>query len=255
MNRVIFYIPFLYSFSTRLNTNKKRAAWVLTYVFPFYLATLLSLSDGISFLSALSATVSMIAIYTAYEIGYIVNDAVVVHREVKPTLRLIPAMIDYYNRFQWVILLARILLLVLFLIISYFFYDAIGRSTIISCSAILLLYLLYNSIRNIFNIPLYSALVFFRYFGAVTDLSVFSVFYLFMVYPFPSMIEFSAKERFNLNKLKWVKFNPDLFRVLYYVGLSFVSMSLIGEGFYFLVLYFLIYRLFSFFIFSRSYRL
>lgn len=78
-------VPFAYFFMTRVPGVRQRVGWLFSYVVP--VLALAWIAHGGS-AGMLIAAATMIAVYAAYEFGYIVNDAWTVAREAMPTLRL-----------------------------------------------------------------------------------------------------------------------------------------------------------------------
>jgi hypothetical protein len=259
MNHMFFFLPILYSFTTRLNSNKKRIAWLLSYIIPIMICVFLIYNDY-TYAECLALSIFIVlAIYSSYEIGYIYNDAELIKKEVNPTLRLTNENIQYYENKKTIIYLSRSVCLVVLILVAWSVDSKIGFSVTLSCVAILFLYLIYNSIRNRYNIPLYSLLVYSRYFSIfICSVSLFDSFLLWLVYPFCVTLEFMSKPRFKF-KMKWIINNLDMFRAIYY---SFILLSIVALNsififdkiIYALVLYFFVFRTLSFIFLSKKYR-
>lgn len=259
MNHLFFYLPILYSFNTRLNSNKKRIAWVLSYIIPIIICVFIIYNDY-TYAECLTLSIFIVfTIYSSYEIGYIYNDAELIKKEVNPTLRLTNENIQYYENKKIIIYLSRSICLIVLMLAAWGIDSKIGFSITFSCVAILLLYLIYNSIRNRYNIPLYSLLVYSRYFSIfICSISLFDSFLLWLVYPFCVTLEFMSKPRFKF-KMKWIINNLDMFRTIYY---SFLLLSIVAldsilmfdKIIYALVLYFFVFRCLSFVFLSKKYR-
>ena len=76
------YIPFSYTFKTRITTLTERLSWI--FLFPAFLLYCALIYD----LSLVFVVVSFVAVMCCYEIGYISNDVKTVKGERDPTLRL-----------------------------------------------------------------------------------------------------------------------------------------------------------------------
>ena len=77
------FLPFEYTFSTRIKTKSERASWFI--IFPFFLLLITILNtDANNWLKVLFA---FLACMSSYEIGYIYNDNVTTAKEVNPTER------------------------------------------------------------------------------------------------------------------------------------------------------------------------
>ena len=88
---MFLYLPFVYTFHTRLLSLSSKISWFTTYVIPVLIACFyFNLDCGFSFLLIFS-------IYAAYEIGYIVNDCELIKKEENPTIRLNSKELKYYE--------------------------------------------------------------------------------------------------------------------------------------------------------------
>jgi len=258
MNKLqtIFFIPFFYTFTSRLKENKSRFAWITTYIIP---SVILFYGVGFDCSEIFSYMLSLSVIYASYELGYLYNDAELTQREVAPTLRLSASQLQFYHENKLSCYAVKFFIIIFLCLYLFFVNSVFYLSTIFSSFLIILLYVIYNSIRNRFNIPLYSMLVFLRYYGAfVFLLSPFLLVLLWVVYPLIMTIEFSSKKKYNI-KLLAGKIFPDSFRVFSYTTMLIVtSVYILSMGwndtysaFYFLVLYYWLYRLLINAIFSR----
>ncbi|AJB63447.1 hypothetical protein SS08_07630 [Enterobacter hormaechei subsp. steigerwaltii] len=259
MNRLFFFLPILYSFTTRLNSNKKRIAWVLSYYIPVAICVFL-IYTKYTYTECLALSVFIIyTIYASYEIGYIYNDTELIKKEKNPTLRLENENLEYYENNKYKIYLTRSIILIVLILVACFIDIKLGFSLTVSCVTILLLYSIYNSIRNRYNIPLYSLLVYTRYFSIfIFSINSFDSLLLWLVYPFCVTLEFMSKPRFKFN-MKWILNNLDMFRSIYYSFLLILiialdSVLMIDKIIYILVLYFLAFRILSFIFLSKKYR-
>lgn len=250
-----FYIPLIYTFHTRLPSLKSKVAWIFTYIIPTFIAYTYIYGthlDGVLIKIVMSFLLSMVCIYGSYELGYIYNDAELTKKEINPTLRLNNNETDFYEKNKKNIYAIRLFFLYVVSYALYFISMNAFLSTLSSCLAIIAIYFLYNSNRSIINIPLYSCLVFFRYFGGVfLSCSISNVFLLWVIYPFVSTIEFSAKDKYKISMLSGLVKN-DRFRAFIYLALVLllvVCYSIYGEAVLLpliLALYFLFYRAFIF---------
>ncbi|MGX5833900.1 hypothetical protein ACWIJ6_07060 [Aeromonas piscicola] len=245
-----FYIPLMYTFHTRLLGLKSKVAWIFTYIIPTFIAYMYIYgADTNSILAEMiSFCVSVMCIYGAYELGYMYNDAELTKREINPTLRLSNNETEFYEEHKLYIYILRLIFLFGLLYVLYAVAINTFLSTLSSCLAIIVIYFIYNSTRSMLNIPLYSCLVFFRYFGAVLLFcSISHIFLLWVIYPFVSTIEFAAKDKYKISMLSGLAKN-DRSRVWIYfilVALLVTFYVIYGE----LVLlplmlasYFLLYR-------------
>lgn len=82
---VALLVPFAYFFHSRVPTTARKLGWVLNYLAP--VLTLAAAAHG-GWPGMLPAAIMLVAVYAAYEFGYLVNDTVTIERETEPTLRL-----------------------------------------------------------------------------------------------------------------------------------------------------------------------
>ena len=125
-----------------------------------------------------------------------------------------------------------------------------------------ILYLIYNSIRSIWNLYLIFPLSYFRFYGFILPLVEFENLFEFVLitsflYPFLKMIEFTKQPRYRLNKISKIVGNTDMFRIKYYsvvVMLLLVLMVALNVSIVFLLLtsYYLIFRIATFFMIIKS---
>ncbi len=244
---MFFFIPFFYSFHTRLKTINSRLAWVFTYLIPVLLVGFfLNVPLFLSFIVILS-------VYTVYEIGYIFNDCELIKKEAFPTIRVTDQELCFYENNKYLILLFRFVLIFFILTIVFYLYFDFLYSCFFTLSFILFIYFIYNSNRNLLNLPLYSCLVFLRYFGFLFFIhdDLFLFFILFLLYPLCVTIEFSSKKRFVTSRFIVIK-SFDGFRCYYYLVLLIFSLLFYllefkySEMFLLATSYFFVYRLFSY---------
>lgn len=251
------FLPFYYLFYSRLRSNISKVAWIFTYIIPIFIVSYLLNIDFI-FTSFL-----IFSIYFTYEIGYIYNDCEVIKKEINPTLRLKKEDLQYYEKHKLIIYSIRTLFLSIIMGIIYISYPYYAKPIFYTLGGISLLYIIHNNIRNHWNILSYSLLIFFRYFAffSFIEENIFFCFLLWIVYPLCVTIEFSSKSRFyTSNYIKITNF--DRFRVFYYILLASISVLLYmmystKYTIIFLILsfYFTLYRLLSFFLIAKKYRL
>lgn len=174
----VFYVPLAYYYQVRIGTLPKLLGWVMIYILPTAYYTQLP---------AWGYLLTLLSVFTIYELGYILNDTEAIRHEAKPSIRLYPENIEYYEAHKHAIWATRIVIGLPFL-------------------PILLLFLLYNYVRN----PKYSPLVY--------PLLVCSRYLPFVLYPWDGeratllLLSFpliNAIERFSMPK-----YRAPLFRVM-----------------------------------------
>lgn len=258
MIQILFFLPFVYTFTTRLNDRKKRIAWCFTYIIPVFMAFAYIMPENIGH-NIIYFIMSILVIYSAYELGYFYNDAELIKKEDKPTLRLNLEQMIFYQKYRGFIYCIRVVLITILCMAMVQLNYEIGISLILAVSIILITYVFYNSTRSKWNIPLYSFLVFIRYFGIfIYFTSIKSLFYLWLAYPLCVTIEFMSKPRFKI-PLYLVKNNTDLFRVYYYIVLSFLLLLMnykdcVPFFINLIVGYFFFFRTLTYFTVSKKYR-
>jgi hypothetical protein len=249
--KLFFYLPIYYTFYTRLINKKSRVAWCFTYLFPVFL-TIYDLRANL-WESIFVGALCCLATYSIYEYGYIINDAVLIKKEINPTLRLTAHEITYANNHRVLIFLFRIFCLFLLVASSIYFDEKLGYSLFFSCACIFILYYFYNRIRSRWNIPLYSLLVFFRYFGSISLLvEPTQNIILWLLYPLCVTIEFCKKDKYGFKSLTLIH-SVDKFRALYYSLILFTWITFYHGAlplFSWLLIYFFIYRFSSLLVFD-----
>ena len=260
MKNWFFFIPLSYTFKTRLNSRKKIIAWFFSYLIPVFICTLYTFQKNSYIQISYLYVISVLMIYIAYEIGYIYNDAEVIKKEKAPTLRLTVTQISFYDSYKLWIYGFRLLLIITITLLLSYINVKFALSIILTSMLILGIFIIYNSLRNNWNIPLYSALVFIRYFGVfILFSSLENIIFLWFIYPLCVTIEFMSKPRFSF-PLRFVYEKIDLFRAVYYIVLVVIifvfefKMMLISDLVLTLSLYFMFFRLVSYIVFSKKYR-
>lgn len=242
---VAFCLPLAYTLHTRLLSRWQRVAWVFTYVVPA--AGMYLLAGGAA---PLAFSLCLLLIYTRYEAGYIVNDAVLTRLEPHPTHRLTAPFIAWYVSHRTAVHAARWLIAaVLLALIAASDSVRLALQYGAGALAISLIYVLYNQIRSRWTIPLYTVLVALRYgLPALPYLDhPAQGIALFACYPALAMIEFCGKPRFGLAWAGDYVRNVDRNRVLYYTALTLILVAA-GQGipalhdWSLLAAYFLAYR-------------
>lgn len=254
---MFFYIPFYYLFNTRLLSNSARFAWMFTYIVPTYVVYFYMMNAGVVLYFLI-----LLATFSAYELGYIYNDAELVKKENNPTLRLSKQEHVFYEKKKKFIYSIRLLWVVISNLMVFWLYKEYFVFVLLSSLSILLAYAFYNSIRNEFNIILYSLLLMLKYFGVYIFMigNLEFLFVSWILYPLCNTLDFATKARFFTSH--YLKINDfDKFRVQYYISVviliytfgyfDFLSYS---ELFNILGLYFLVYRTLLYFFVVKKVR-
>lgn len=168
----MFFCPYVYTIETRYNSLGKKIVYFITYIFAeFLLVGLQVLFSGaaqfnfnygikliIVFFIALTSYVNI------YELGYLWNDAETIKGELNPTLRLSNEHLSFYEKNKFLIYFVRILISVL-LNLGLYYLISLKSFIYFSIAELLtlLIYILYNGIRNNFCHFLYFLLISIRY--------------------------------------------------------------------------------------------
>lgn len=219
-------VPFAYFFLTRVPAPRQKIGWASSYVVPVLALSALGHNDWTALPLALLV---MVAVYAAYEFGYIVNDAAAVDRETSPTQRLDP------GARQWMRSRLRLALCVRFLVggacIAIVTFAQAPASPLIALAwlAIWPVFALYNRWRGRITIPLYLLLVSLRYLlpiwataGAAWAAPHWLL--LLLVYPLPNTIVAAWKPRYGLEVLKRPFASEQQFRAIWSGALLAVSL-------------------------------
>lgn len=222
MRNVIFYIPCLYTKHTRFKGIKGFITWTFKYCLLIFLISLIYWQEFnlIRFIFGLLLT------YSLYEYGYIQNDAETIKKEYKPTKRLNEKELLFYEQHKTSIYFIRICFTTLFLILLIL--TNVRWIFLIYSFLIPIVFILYNAIRNKWNLYLHIILMFLRLstpiFIACNHSDIILCIWILFVYPITVFIELSVKGKFGYhNKFfqkyilcKYEKSYFHIFRVKYY---------------------------------------
>lgn len=256
--------PFLYFLDTRVRSRGERLAWLSTYVVPVCLMAAAAVPSD-PWVAAVAAAIGVVAVYAAYEYGYMVNDSVTVLTEERPTLRLPAERLDQVRRALPRVLLVRMLIvaaaaLLVHGLVGRHGADAAGAASVVLVLGvgIVLWYAVYNRVRSHASIVLFLVLVGARCVGPVAvalagaGALTPAVALLLAVYALPNTIEFAAKPKYRLGWLRPVAAGVDVWRVAYYTLACAATAVVvwadagpdgaIGRALIAGLLYFLVYR-------------
>lgn len=247
MKTMIYYIPILYMYVTRLKTVPKFLSWIFIYFFPIIYILFNQNTDwSFSIDKLFIALLSIISVYNFYEVGYIQNDAETIKKEQKPTQRLTAEQLCYYENNKYIIYSSRLLLGILFILLFYYIGIEIYGCIyfLISILFILLVYQIYNHVRSDWNILLYFLLSTLKY---ISPLSLFpeyttwsSIIALIMVFPLEMTTEFKATKSTDVKTniffrkyiIKYDKNRITGYRVIAYAILSLIALALLHINFF-----------------------
>ena len=165
-----------------------------------------------------------------YEIGYIQNDTETIKKENNPTLRLTMIQLQYYKSHFILIYSSRIFWGILLSLLLYLLSDSVSYF-ICSSILLLLLYQVYNNVRNRFTLFLHFLLVIIRYWAIILyfPISLSFMCYLLLLFPVLNLLERSSESRFHIPYISYLiadRNDIPLFRVKYYLTLLFLMLIL-----------------------------
>lgn len=246
-----FYIPFFYTYSTRMDSNLIGVLnWIPQYLFPILLIILFEKG----FFPFVPFFVLILLLYTLYEIGYIQNDTETIKEEISPTLRLSQNELQYYENNKYFIYCFR---LTFSLLLSFVLYYEMSKAfySILMCWGMLGIYVLYNQVRGYITLFLHFLLMLMRYVSPVLlfipSVSINLIFFLSVIYPLPAVLVRLAKGKIvNVSSISifYLKDYKDrylfvqryyTFFLLVYVLLSLIVTSFANWGYVMILAYFL----------------
>lgn len=230
----------MYLIRSRLKKISLFISWLITYLFVYFFYIFI-LNLNFEFLNILLLT---LIFFNFYEIGYYFNDIYSIKKENNPTIRFKKNILLFLenNFFKFIILK------ILYGFILIYFID-FNKLIIISLLFLtLIIFYIHNYFRNQFNIFTFFILnhlknifipIIFYYnkldFFSFLEINI-TFFFLFTLY---RSIENASLERFNINKLLFIRNSRHFFRVIYY---AFILLFLIlnfyifnYEKYYFLI--------------------
>ena len=227
----VFFIPFGYYYTVRLGTISKLLSWALIYIMPtaFYSAVGY---NGSWILFAINYLLVLIAAFSLYEYGYIINDTCSIRREEQPAIRLYDYNFAFFARWKSLILATRLFYAIIATSILYLLNADNSHiiMVVFSLAFMCLCFAIYNYWRNRYNVWFYPILVCSRFlpFMLIYDFHWPPCLLLFLSFPL-----LNALERFSMPRYRWPwmrKLIPDeqsktLFRVLYYTIVLAVLIS------------------------------
>ncbi|WP_434762334.1 hypothetical protein [Vibrio fortis] len=151
------------------------------------------------------------------------NDCETTKKEKNPTLRVNKESMCYYEEHKKSIYISRLVLATTLMIIC----SILGLKEVYALYIIVMIYLVYNNVRSVYNLPLHFFLVMSRYslviYIITSDLTL--SFFSILLFPLPNLLERVGEKRFNAtNVLKWPKNNIHKFRALYYAIATIVFL-------------------------------
>jgi hypothetical protein len=236
MNKIqFFYIPFLFTVRTRMQSVKSLLAYIV--YFPIIWLLMLFFEQNFSWTHFFLA---FLYFYSIYEFGYLQNDCETIKREDKPTLRLNIEDLQYYEEHKQIIYLVRILFL--FLFASLLYKSAVKLELIFFPLAIIPVFFVYNIVRSGKNLFIHLLLMMLKHativFLTLNYCSWSVLLWLFLYHPLCFFIELSVKGKFGYqNKIMQRLFIPEYnqyyihwFRFYYQLLFLVLSAIFVGVG-------------------------
>lgn len=255
-------LPFLYFMKTRLKGKIQKISWIFVYFIPAFILFYNFISISID--NFVLLILSLTFINYIYENGYLQNDIKTIKRENDPTLRLSLEEIENIDKRWNLILILRSLICLSLLFLFYIFSKNLEFTMILFLIGLLLqiLYLIYNSIRNFFNLILILPINYIRFYGFLipfVDEKSLWLFLLctFFLYPFLKVLEFTKQSRYKLEQISRFIGIIDIFRIKYYLLIFayFLILNIFYDGlniYICLAFYYLIFRILSFYILQKK---
>lgn len=218
----VFYIPFGYYYAVRLGTVAKLLSWMLLYIMPTAFYSAIGYS-GSPIMFGINYLLVLIAVFSLYEYGYIVNDTLSILREDQPAIRLYEHNFVHFSRWKSLILIARLGYAIMAMVLLYTLNgDSVHTVQVeLSIAFMCLCFAVYNRWRNRYNVWFYPVLVCSRYIPFMLLYQQGWLPYVLLLISFPLL---NALERFSMPRYRWrcmKRLIPDessktRFRVVYY---------------------------------------
>lgn len=224
--QLFFFLPFMYAVGTRFDSPKNLLRFLLKYLIPVIL--LPAFADGFNILLLL---IGIIYTYNLYECGYIENDCETIKHEDNPTMRLTSIQLDYYERHKIIIYTTRVFVHVLLFCLLFLIDVPLLR--LLYGMLLTPIYLLYNRIRNKWNMIIYMIQMYLRYsvpiFLSINDISISLAVMILLIYPYPTYVQRTVKGSFGYINRFYQKYviasysDIHIFRRKYYIFLALIS--------------------------------
>ena len=227
----VFYIPFGYYYAVRLGTLPKLLSWLLIYIMPtaFYS---FNTYEGAWLPFAVNYLLVLLAVFSLYELGYILNDTIAIQREEQPAIRLYPNNFEHFSRYSRLIVLARFSYAALALAVLYLINNTLLTLPLVANILLIpVIFAIYNSWRSKQNVWLYPVLVFSRYlpFMLLYNMDGLAILMLFISFPLVNMLERFSMPRYRfplMRKLIPTEDSKTLFRTVYYLIVIWLPLLL-----------------------------
>lgn len=230
LQRAALWLPFAYLIQTRLHTRRLFSGWLLGFVLPVLGLATMGRGEPAALAVALCL---LVAVYAAYEFGYLVNDAVVALRETHPTQRLTRPLQAWYAQRLQVAAAARLAIGCAALAAAGALGGHLGVEVLLGWLALWPLFALYNHWRGRATIALYLVLNGLRFVlpvaaaaGVDPALPYWPTWLL--LYAVPNTYIAAWKPRYQLGLLQHPFGDESRFRFLWHAGLSMASLTVLA---------------------------
>ena len=174
----------------------------------------------------------LLAVFSLYELGYILNDTIAIRREEQPAIRLYRHNFEHFARYGRLIVLARFGYALIALALLYVIDDSLFTLPLVAnILAIPVIFAIYNSWRSKYNVWLYPVLVFSRYlpFMLLYRIDGWAILMLFVSFPLVNMLERFSMPRYRfplMRKLIPTEESKTTFRLIYYLIVLWIPLLL-----------------------------
>ena len=261
-----YYFPLSYMFVTRYKKTLDKLSWLVQRIFPVFVILVFQLNIGIDhiFIYFVLYMFADLIFTSLYEIGYIYNDVFTIKKETNPTIRLsqdqLNSIESQFAKIAVIKIMTAVLLCVLLMVMAHYFSITIFINNFLFILLLMLIaFVGHNYFRSRVNIVTFSILVCCKFLYALflfipIDEMLFPLIVVIFMFPLLRIVEHSSKPKYKIPLLSKIRGKHDIFRVLYFVFLLVVSLfahnmlSLHIALLIYVVLYFFIYRLTSYYL-------
>lgn len=180
MNNLFFYLPLLYRYHTR-ERRRFLIPFMLTDFLPVFILAC-SVENIINLHFIATFLFAFFAMFSIYEIGYIINDSITIKNELSPVLRLKQAELKYFEKKELFIFGIRFSNFILFCVLLWI-QSKENLTIYLFCNiALLITYFFHNYFRNKIRFITNTFLNVGKYFIPLIGIAFSSSFYSILVY-------------------------------------------------------------------------
>jgi hypothetical protein len=251
----MYYLPFYYSFYTRIKEIQTKFSFILTFYLPVLILSL-EVSDYSATSFYLTNLLFLILLLT-YEIGYIYNDIHSTRFENNPTLRLNKEQTRQFDHTYPIHIALRVVLISVMILIVNSHFEGFNFIFVFLMSLLNLSYSFHNYFRGNENVLTIFLLMFFKYLSIPLSLAgessdfYYLLGFIFLL-PLNRTLAFTSHKKISYSFIDKDRLHQ--FRVKYF----FVASLIIGVCSYFIgnsfSLFFLSFLYFMFYLFGHIVR-